>query len=102
MKKLNVFLALVSVMIFSLSFVSEAQTMNNDRTLNARQQSIVTIAAFSANGDMEDLSTALNEELDAGLTVNENRSRQIHCTLQIPDRTHRIASLKNITTLSVE
>lgn len=33
MKKLNVFLALVSVVIFSLSFVSEAQTMNNDQTL---------------------------------------------------------------------
>lgn len=45
--------------------------MNNDRSLNTRQQSIVTISAFTANGDMEDLATALNVGLDAGLTVNE-------------------------------
>jgi alkylhydroperoxidase/carboxymuconolactone decarboxylase family protein YurZ len=39
--------------------------------LNAKQEKIVTIAAFTANGDMEKLKTALNEGLDAGLTVNE-------------------------------
>jgi alkylhydroperoxidase/carboxymuconolactone decarboxylase family protein YurZ len=39
--------------------------------LNARQKSIVPIAAFTASGDMEGLKTALNEGLDAGLTVNE-------------------------------
>ena len=39
--------------------------------LNAKQQSIVTIAAFTAKGDLEKLKTALNEGLDAGLTVNE-------------------------------
>ena len=39
--------------------------------LNAKQQSIVTIAAFTANGDLQKLKTALNEGLDAGLTVNE-------------------------------
>lgn len=39
--------------------------------LNAKQQSIVTIAAFTAKGNMKKLKTALNEGLDAGLTVNE-------------------------------
>ena len=39
--------------------------------LNTKQQSIVTIAAFTAKGNMEKLKTALNESLDAGLTVNE-------------------------------
>ncbi|MBD6618773.1 4-carboxymuconolactone decarboxylase [Komarekiella sp. 'clone 1'] len=71
MKKLTVFLALVSAMIVSLSFVSEAQTMNNEQSLNARQQSIVTIAAFTASGDMENLAPALSGGLNAGLTVNE-------------------------------
>lgn len=71
MKKLIVFLTLAPVMIFSLSFMSDAQTMNNDQTLDARQQSIVAIAAFTANGNIEDLSTALNEGLDARLSVNE-------------------------------
>jgi len=39
--------------------------------LNARQGKIVTIAAFTANGDVQKLKTALNEGLDAGLTINE-------------------------------
>ncbi len=39
--------------------------------LNAKQHSIVTIAAFTANGNMEKLNTVLNEGLDTGLTVNE-------------------------------
>ena len=44
--------------------------MENE-ALNAKQQSIVTIAAFTANGDLQKLKTALNEGLDAGLTINE-------------------------------
>lgn len=39
--------------------------------LNATQKGIVTIAAFTANGDLQKLKTALNEGLDAGLTINE-------------------------------
>jgi alkylhydroperoxidase/carboxymuconolactone decarboxylase family protein YurZ len=56
--------------MYSIATISEAQTMEN-KGLSAKQQSIVTIAAFTANGDMEKLKTALNEGLDAGLTVNE-------------------------------
>jgi 4-carboxymuconolactone decarboxylase len=39
--------------------------------LNAKQQSIITIAAFTANGDIEKLKPALHEGLETGLTVNE-------------------------------
>ena len=39
--------------------------------LNAKQEKIVTIAAFTAKGDLDRLKAALNEGLDAGLTVNE-------------------------------
>lgn len=39
--------------------------------MNARQESIVTIAAFTANGNLQKLKTALNDGLDAGLTINE-------------------------------
>jgi len=45
--------------------------MDTNQALSAKQQSIVTIAAFTANGDLQKLKTALNEALDAGLTVNE-------------------------------
>lgn len=45
--------------------------MDANQALNAKQQSIVPIAAFTANGDLGKLRTALNDGLDAGLTVNE-------------------------------
>lgn len=59
----------------------------NERTANAavgihalseKQQAIVPIAAFAANGDLESLKTALRSGLDAGLTVNEIKEVQIH------------------------
>ncbi len=48
----------------------EAQAVKNEG-LNAKQEKIVTIAAFTANGDLDKLKVTLNEGLDAGLTVNE-------------------------------
>lgn len=39
--------------------------------LNPRQQAMIPIAALTACGEMEKLTVALNEGLDAGLTVNE-------------------------------
>lgn len=44
---------------------------NGNQVLHARQESIVTISAFTAKGDLQRLKNALNEGLDAGLTVNE-------------------------------
>lgn len=49
-----------------------AQTdINTNQHLNAQQQSIVSIAAFTAVGDLEHLKTQLHAGLDAGLTINE-------------------------------
>ncbi|WP_136513206.1 (R)-mandelonitrile lyase [Geomonas edaphica] len=70
MKKVAVLLASILAALFSCITFSEAQTMTN-KGLNARQESIVTIAAFTANGDLQKLKTALSEGLDAGLTINE-------------------------------
>ena len=46
-----------------------AQSTN--KTLDATEQSIITVAAFTANGDLEKLGPALNAGLDAGLTINQ-------------------------------
>jgi len=70
---MNKKLAVISgtfVLILSFAVLSEAQTVNT-QALSPKQQSIVTISAFTANGDLEKLKTALNEGLNAGLTVNE-------------------------------
>lgn len=45
--------------------------MDRKTSLDGRQRAIVTIAAFTASGDMERLKPALNEGLDAGLSINE-------------------------------
>lgn len=39
--------------------------------LSAKERSIAAISMYTARGDMENLKTALNAGLDAGLTVNE-------------------------------
>lgn len=58
--------------LINLTNISEAQSMENgNQVLHARQESIVTISAFTAKGDLQRLKNALNEGLDAGLTVNE-------------------------------
>ncbi|MCG7400379.1 carboxymuconolactone decarboxylase family protein [Caballeronia zhejiangensis] len=42
-------------------------------TLGAQQQAILPIAAFAAAGDIAKLNTALNQGLDAGLTISDVR-----------------------------
>ncbi len=58
-------------LVFGLSTITEAQAMEKKTTLDPRQQAIVAIAAYTTSGDVERLKPALNEALDAGLTVNE-------------------------------
>jgi 4-carboxymuconolactone decarboxylase len=56
------------------SVKAETSTINTSKTgltITKKQQSIVPIAGFTAKGDMVKLSKALNQGLDAGLTVNE-------------------------------
>lgn len=65
------FLAIMFAVLFIMVTIVEAQPMDKKQILSPRQQGIITIAAFTANGDMAKLKTSLNEGLDAGLTVNE-------------------------------
>ena len=70
-KQPSAFLAGIWVFLWSVATILEAQTMDAHQALSAKQHSIIPIAALTANGDMEKLSTALHAGLDAGLTVNE-------------------------------
>jgi 4-carboxymuconolactone decarboxylase len=63
-------LAVILAIMFSFVAVTGAQTVNT-RALSPKQRSIIAISAFTANGDLEKLKTALKEGLDTGLTVNE-------------------------------
>lgn len=46
--------------------------------LTAKQRSIIPIAAYTANGDLDSLKAAIRAGLDAGLSVNEIKEIQIH------------------------
>jgi len=56
----------------------KAKAAVSTHALSARQQAIVPIAAFTANGDLESLKVAIRSGLDAGMSVNEIKEVQIH------------------------
>ena len=57
----------------SLGAMFSVTTQATAETLSSKQQAIPLIAAFMATSDMANLNTALNQGLDAGLTVSETR-----------------------------
>ncbi|WP_205623689.1 carboxymuconolactone decarboxylase family protein [Desulfogranum japonicum] len=52
--------------------------MSNDQALTSRQQAIIPIAAFTADGNLDKLKPALVKGLEAGLTVNEIKEALVH------------------------
>lgn len=54
------------------------ENMNKEQTLDARQQAIVPIAAYTARGNMIELSKALYKGLDSGLSISEIKEMLVH------------------------
>ena len=67
---------LISIALFS-SMIPAAAVAAED-ALNQRQKSIIPIAAFTANGDLDRLAPALTQGLDNGLSVNEIKEIMVH------------------------
>ena len=72
MKKRLLFLLSMFVMTFVGGAVGAAAPAE-DKALSARQESIVVISAFAAQGDLDNLKTAFDNGLNNGLTVNEEK-----------------------------
>jgi alkylhydroperoxidase/carboxymuconolactone decarboxylase family protein YurZ len=49
-----------------------------NKSLSPQEQSIISISALTAKGDLEKLKTALNTGLENGLTVNEIKEALVH------------------------
>jgi len=67
----------IAISCFSVNLKAQ----NKINTLNAltdKQQNLVAISVYTATGDQVNLSSALNDGLDAGLTVNEIKEVLIH------------------------
>ena len=63
-------MALVAFLPGFTSLVNAQQTAKTSPAFDAREQHIITIAAFTTKGDLVALRKALSEGLDAGLSIN--------------------------------
>lgn len=57
---------------------SECKCQKEIKSLDTKQQSIIKIASFTANGDLKKLDTALILALENGLSINEINEVLVH------------------------
>lgn len=69
MNKKTITTAIASFLLMIGGTIKAQNKMDN--TLNEKQQNLIAVAAFEAKGDLEGLKTAVNNALDAKLTINE-------------------------------
>ena len=79
MKKLitEIFLGFAFIICFSGTLSAQAGS-ESDKSLTVKQQSIIPIAAYTAKGELQQLKSALNDGLDARLTINEIKEVIVH------------------------
>jgi 4-carboxymuconolactone decarboxylase len=51
---------------------------DKNKVLDTRQRHIVIISSYTAKGDLQQLTTALNDALNSGLTINEVKEVLVH------------------------
>ena len=71
-------LIMVSLLAPVMAISSEGNKMAKNQALSQKRQCIIPIAAFTADGDINRLKPALNQGLDAGLTINEIKEVLVH------------------------
>ncbi len=76
----------------------ESSTSQHNEALDLRQQAIAPIGALSAAGDMARLGTALNQGLDAGMTVSDAREilLQLYAYAGFPRSLNALAELMKV------
>lgn len=79
MKKLTVRIFMgLSIICCLIGSLYAQSNVEPNKALTAKQQSIIPIAAYTAKGELQQLKSALNEGLDAGLTINEIKEVIVH------------------------
>ncbi|MCC6413802.1 MAG: carboxymuconolactone decarboxylase family protein [Saprospiraceae bacterium] len=68
----------VSEETYQTGFVKQQEGQSNLHDLEKRHQHIVAITSFTTKGDLEQLKGALNNGLNAGLSVNEIKEVLVH------------------------
>lgn len=87
------------ILLFALLIQVRPMHAQEINSLDNRQQSLVTIAALTAVGDIKNLKTQLNAGLDAGLTVNEIKEAlvQLYAYCGFPRSLNAINSFMQVT-----
>lgn len=68
---------ILTALIISTAFVP-GLAMGSEKALTLKQQSIIPIAAFTADGNLDRLAPALAQGLDNGLSINEIKEVMVH------------------------
>ena len=84
LESLITFLGICFTATIGSAGMAHAQSSSSESALNARQQSIIPIAAFTANGNVEKLKAALAEALQNGMAVNEIREILVQMYVNCP------------------
>lgn len=71
-------IALLIAIVGMVANVNAQQKMTTENALSPKEQSIISISALTAKGDLDKLKTALNTGLETGLTVNEIKETLVH------------------------
>ncbi|PZX10632.1 carboxymuconolactone decarboxylase family protein [Breznakibacter xylanolyticus] len=62
----------------ALGLYAQNDAPNKQSPLTAKQQSIITISALTARGELQTLKPALNQGMDAGMSINEIKEVLVH------------------------
>jgi len=86
----------LALLLFMTAHLIQAQT--TDMALSTRHQALVAIAANEAKGNIEGLKTALNQGLDAGLTVSEAKEAlsQLYAYTGFPRSLNALGALQQV------
>lgn len=63
---------------YKMGIAKQQEAQSKLQDLEKRHQHIVAISSYTAKGDLEQLKKAINEGLDAGLTINEIKEVLVH------------------------
>jgi 4-carboxymuconolactone decarboxylase len=78
MKPIKIYIALILFVSALPNAVNAQQPVNTNKTLDTRQQAIISVSSFTAKGDLAQLQKSLNDGLNAGLSINEIKEILVH------------------------
>lgn len=78
MTKINRYIVALSLLMSFIIPQASGQNATETNMLSDKHKGIVLMAAFTAKGDLVKLKPAINQALDAGLTINECKEVFLH------------------------